>query len=47
MSVNGINGNGFDISKLLGGKATTPAAGSAEATDFLSSLKLQIANVES
>ena len=47
MSVNGINGNGFDISKLLGGTATTPAAGSAEAADFLSSLKLQIANVES
>ena len=47
MSVNGINGNGFDFSKLLGSKATTPAAGSAEATDFLSALKLQIANVES
>jgi len=47
MSVNGINSNRFDFSKLLGGKATTPAAGSAEATDFLSSLKLQIANVES
>lgn len=47
MSVNGINGNGFDISKLLGGTVTTPAAGSAEAMDFLSSLKLQIANVES
>jgi len=47
MSVNGISGNSFDFSKLLGGKATTPAAGSAEATDFLSSLKLQIANVES
>ena len=47
MSVNGINGNGFDFSKVLGGKATTPAAGSAEATDFLSSLKFQIANVES
>ena len=47
MSVNGINGNSFDFSKLLGSKATIPAAGSAEATDFLSSLKLQIANVES
>ncbi len=47
MSVNGINGNSFDFSKLLGSKATMPAAGSAEATDFLSSLKLQIANVES
>ena len=47
MSVNGINGNSFDFSKLLGSKATTPAAGSAEATDFLSALKLQIANVES
>lgn len=47
MSVNGINGNGFDFSKLLSGKASTPTAGSAEATDFLSSLKLQIANVES
>lgn len=47
MSVNGINGNGFDFSKLLGGKATTLAAGSAEATDFLSTLKLQIANIES
>lgn len=47
MSVNGINGTSFDFSKLLGGKATTPAAGSAGLVDFSSALKLQIANVES
>ena len=46
MSVNGINGNSFDFSKLLGDKAT-PAAGSAGTVDFLSELKLQMANVES
>lgn len=44
MSVNGINSNSFDFSKLQGGKAATPAAG---AVDFSSALKLQIANLES
>ena len=47
MSVNGINGSSFDFSKLLGAKATTPAAGSAGLVDFSSVLKLQMANVES
>ncbi|KXB32639.1 hypothetical protein AT959_00070 [Dechloromonas denitrificans] len=46
MSVNGINSNGFDFSKLLGDRATTPAAGSAGAVDFSSALKLQMANLE-
>ena len=45
MSVNGING--FDLSKLTASKATTPAADSGEVADFLSSLKVQMANVES
>lgn len=47
MSVNGINSNSFDFSKLLGGKATTPVAGSAGAVDFSSELKLQMASIES
>jgi hypothetical protein len=47
MSVNGINSNSFDFSKLLGGKATTPVAGSAGAVDFSSALKLQMASIES
>jgi hypothetical protein len=47
MSVNGINGNGFDFSKLLGGKATTPVAGSSGAVDFSSALKLQMASIQS
>ena len=46
MSVNGINGSSFDFSKLLGNKATKPAAGSAGAVNFSSELKLQIANIE-
>lgn len=46
MSVNGINGSSFDFSKLLGDKATKPAAGSAGAVNFSSELKLQIANIE-
>ena len=46
MSVNGINGSSFDFTKLLGDKATKPAAGSAGAVDFSSALKLQIANIE-
>ncbi len=45
MSVNGING--VDLSKLTASKATTPAADSGEVADFLSSLKVQMANVES
>lgn len=47
MSVNGINSNSFDFSKLLGGKATTPATGSAGAVDFSSALKLQMASIQS
>ncbi|MGE5470439.1 MAG: flagellar filament capping protein FliD [Bacteroidota bacterium] len=47
MSINGVNNPGFDFSKLLGDKAATPAVGSAGAADFLSTLKLQIANVQS
>ncbi|MGB4064852.1 MAG: flagellar filament capping protein FliD [Azonexus sp.] len=47
MSVNGINSNSFDFSKLLGGKATTPVTGSAGAVDFSSALKLQMASIQS
>ena len=47
MSVNGINSNSFDFSKLLGDKATTPATGSAGAVDFSSALKLQMASIQS
>ena len=47
MSVNGINSNSFDFSKLLGGKATTLATGSAGAVDFSSALKLQMASIQS
>lgn len=47
MSVNGINSNRFDFSKLLGGKATTPATGSPGAVDFSSALKLQMASIQS
>lgn len=45
MSVNGING--VDLSTLTASKATAPAADSGEVADFLSSLKVQMANVES
>lgn len=47
MSVNGINNTSFDFSKLLGGKATTPVAGSSGAVDFSSALKLQMASIQS
>ena len=47
MSVNGVNGSNFDLSKLLSSKATTPEVGSAGAMDFSSAMKLQIANVQS
>ena len=47
MSVNGINSNSFDFSKLLGGKATTQVADSAGAVDFSSALKLQMASMQS
>ncbi len=47
MSVNGINSNSFDFSKLPGGKATTPVTGSAGAVDFSSELKLQMASIQS
>lgn len=46
MSINQINGKGFDISKLQGSKAA-PAAGSAGAVDFSSALKLQMAGIHS
>jgi hypothetical protein len=46
MSINQINGKGFDFSKLQGGKPA-PAAGSAGAVDFSSALKLQIAGIQS
>lgn len=46
MSVNQINGKGFDFSKLQGGKAV-PAAGSVGAVDFSSALKLQMAGIQS
>lgn len=47
MSVNGINGKGFDITKTLGSNTKTPAAFSAGATDFSSALKLQMATIHS
>ena len=47
MSVNGINSNRFDFSKLPGGKATTPATGSSGVVDFSSALKLQMASIQS
>lgn len=46
MSINQINGKGFDFSKLQGSKAA-PAAGSAGAVDFSSALKLQMAGIQS
>ncbi len=46
MSINQINGKGFDFSKPQGGKAA-PAAGSAGAVDFSSALKLQMAGIQS
>lgn len=45
MSINQINGKGFDFSKLQTSKA--PAAGSAGAVDFSSALKLQLAGIQS
>lgn len=47
MSVNGINGKGFDITKTLGSNTKTPAASSAGATNFSSALKLQMATIHS
>lgn len=46
MTINQINGKGFDFSKLQSGKAA-PAAGSAGAVDFSSALKLQMAGIQS
>lgn len=47
MSVNGINSKSFDFSKLLSSNTKTPAAGSAGAVDFSSTLKLQMASIQS
>lgn len=47
MSINQINSKSFDFSKLQGGKATTPVAGSTGAADFSSTLKLQMASIQS
>ena len=44
MSVNGINSKSFDFSKLLSSNTKTPAAG---AVDFSSTLKLQMASIQS
>ncbi len=47
MSINQINSKSFDFTMLQGGKAATPAAGSAGAVDFSSALKLQMAGIQS